>query len=121
MTKRGLLIGALALAVVTATTTAYAGSALQLYAGTDLRYVKHVNFNTASGANTTLLLKNEASEVLVQVRVGAQATDGTTLWQTRSICLRPLETRSLVFVWSKNITDLNFIQLIRVTAPNAHH
>lgn len=118
MTRKSLVVSALVLAVVTAATVAYAGSALQLYVGCGLDYIKHVNFNSGSGAQTILLLKNEyGGDTNVQIKIGARATDGTTLWQTRTINLRCGETRSLSFVWSKNITDLNFIQLIRLSPP----
>lgn len=117
MTKRGMVIGALTLAVMTAATVAYAGSALQLYADCGLDYIKHVNFNSGSGAQTWLLIQNEGrGDTNVQVKIGARAADGSTLWQTRTIFLRCGETRSLTFVWSKNITDLNFIQLLRLNS-----
>ena len=115
MTKRGLVLGALVLAVVSSATVAYAGSALQLYAGRGLDYIKHVNFNVGAGAQTLLLLKNEKGfpDAIVQVKIAARAADGSNVSQTRTIFLRDGETRSLTFVWSKNITDLNFIKLIR--------
>ena len=121
MTKKSLVLGALVLAVVSAATVAYAGSALQLYAGCGLDYIKHVNFNTGGGAQTVLLLKNQyGGETNVLIKIGARATDGSNVAQSRTINLNCGETRSVTFAWSKNITDLNFIQLIRVTPPRKH-
>ena len=112
MSKRGLVIGALVFALGTAATFVYAASALQLYASAGVSYIKHVNFETSSGAQTTLLLQKNGGAGTVQIKISARAVDGTTLTQYRTIALRNGETRSLVFVWSKPITDLNFIQLI---------
>ena len=112
MSKKRLVLGALVFAIVTAATFVYAASALQLYAGAGVSYIKHVNFSTNSSAQTTLLLKKLDGAGNVQIKISARAVDGPTLTQSRTISLRDGETRSLVFVWSKPITDLNFIQLI---------
>lgn len=110
--KKGLWIGVLILAIATAATLAYAGSALQLFTSGGVDYIKHVNFNAGSGAQTTLLIQKDRAPGNVQIKISARATDGTTLSQSRTIHLNSNETRSLVFTWNKPITDLNFIQLI---------
>ena len=116
MTKQGFGIAILVVAIAAAATAAYAASALQLYEGRGLTYIKHVNFNSDAGAQTTLLLKNSSCGATnVQIKIGALATDGTNLSQTRTIALGRGETRSVLFNWNKNITDLNFIQLLRTT------
>ena len=85
ITKKGLMIGALVLAIAMAASAAYAGSALQLYTNCGVDYIKHVNFLTPTSATTTLLLKKVNGEGTVQIKIPARATDGSTLSQYRTI------------------------------------
>ena len=63
MKRKSLVMSALVLAVMTAATMAYAGSALQLYVGCGLDYIKHVNFNSgASAIGTPYQVPNTSTE-----------------------------------------------------------
>lgn len=118
--KSWMLGGALLLAVFAFAAFAYASSSAQIYVGgCGLQYVKHVN-NLPSG-NTTLWVRNNGGEQRVRIKFSARAADGTNVFRTIDASLRSREERPFAVAWGKEITDLNFIQIIPTTSCKKDH
>jgi len=119
MKKAGWTLAVAVVVAVAAASAAYAGSALQLYEQGGIQYVKHVNYNAGSSAKTWLLIKNCGAPGTVQVKYSARALDGTQVGGTQFVGLRSGESRTLWLAYSKPITDLNFLQLLKKAKEKA--